>query len=61
MSGIDLRRRPTVLDSRLPIIFITGVDDAAVRKEAMKAGCVAYLRKTCRAPLLIVTIDKATS
>jgi FixJ family two-component response regulator len=60
MSGIDLRRRLSAAGCPLPIIFITGIDDAAVQREAMEAGCVAYLRKPCPAGLLIGAIDKAT-
>jgi len=26
---------------------MTAIDDEATRKEAMKAGCVAYLKKAC--------------
>ena len=60
MSGIDLRHRLTESGSPLPIIFMTAVDDEATRREAMDAGCVAYLRKPFPAKLLIGAIDKAT-
>ena len=39
---------------------MTAVDDEATRREAMDAGCVAYLRKPFPAKLLIGAIDKAT-
>jgi FixJ family two-component response regulator len=60
MSGIDLRHRLTESGSQLPIIFMTAVDDEATHREAMDAGCVAYLRKPFPAKLLIGAIDKAT-
>jgi FixJ family two-component response regulator len=59
ISGIELRRRLTTSGSRLPVIFITALDDEATHKEAMEAGCVAYLRKPFPAHLLIGAIDKA--
>jgi FixJ family two-component response regulator len=59
MSGIELRRRLFASDCKLPIIFITAVDDEAIEREAMETGCVAYLRKPFPANLLIGAIDKA--
>jgi FixJ family two-component response regulator len=60
MSGIELRRRLTAGGSALPIIFITAVDDEAIYREAMGAGCVAYLRKPFAANLLIGAINQVT-
>jgi len=61
MSGIELRRRLTESGSRLPIIFITAVDDEATHQEAVAAGCVAYLRKPFPATQLIGAIETATA
>jgi FixJ family two-component response regulator len=61
MLGLDLQRRLVDAGALLPIIFITGFDDEATRREAMAAGCVAYLRKPFPAHLLIGAIRKATS
>jgi FixJ family two-component response regulator len=61
MSGIDLRRQLTASGSRLPIIFITALDDEALRDKAMAAGCVAYLRKPFVADALLAAIHKSTS
>ena len=60
MSGIDLGRRLSIAGSRLPIIFITGLDDEAKRNEAAEVGCVAFLRKPFLAEHLISAINKAT-
>ena len=60
MSGIDLQRRLKASGSRVPIIFITAIEDEAARGEAINAGCVAYLRKPFMARLLIGAIDDAT-
>ena len=59
MSGIELRRRLIASGSELPIIFITALDDETTRKEAMEAGCVAFLRKPFLADSLVGAINKA--
>jgi len=61
MSGIELRRRLNAVRSKLPVIFITAVDEEGVQKEAMDVGCVACLRKPFDGSLLIAAIDKATA
>jgi FixJ family two-component response regulator len=60
LSGIDLQRRLVASGSTLPVIFMTGLDDAATRGEALGAGCVAYLQKPVLARLLIDAIHKGT-
>jgi FixJ family two-component response regulator len=60
MSGIELQRRLAAVRSKLPIIFITAVDDEATQQEARDTGCVACLRKPFPADLLIGAIEKAT-
>lgn len=59
MSGIDLRRRLTASGSGLPVIFITASEEAEQEREAVDAGCVAYLRKPFPAELLLDAIVKA--
>jgi len=60
LSGIGLRRRLAASGSTLPVIFMTALDDAATRGQALGAGCVAYLQKPVRARQLMDAIDKAT-
>ena len=60
MSGIELRRRLKVSNPNLPVIFITAIDSEATRKEAMEAGCVAYLQKPFLSHALIEAIERAT-
>jgi FixJ family two-component response regulator len=57
ISGIDLQRQLTSSGTDLPVIFMTGIDNAATRQEAFDAGCVAYLRKPFLAKLLIDAIN----
>jgi FixJ family two-component response regulator len=59
MSGLELRSRLTAAGSPLPIIFITAIDDDAVKIAAVQLGCVAFLRKPFPAELLIGAVTNA--
>ena len=59
VSGIELRRRLKNSGSTLPVIFMTALDDEAMREQALKAGCVAFLRKPFQAHQLLDAIKKA--
>jgi FixJ family two-component response regulator len=59
VSGIELRRRLKDSGSMLPVIFMTALDDEAMRERAIKAGCVAFLRKPFQARQLVDAIKKA--
>jgi FixJ family two-component response regulator len=59
ISAIDLCHRLTAAGCRLPVIFITALDDELIHQTALDAGCVAYLRKPFPAHLLIGAIEKA--
>jgi FixJ family two-component response regulator len=61
ISGIELHRQLSASGSRLPIIFMTAVDDDAAREEAMQTGCVAYLRKPFPASQLLDAIEKVAA
>ena len=59
ISGIELRRRLAASGADCPVIFMTAIDDDATRREAMAAGCIAYLRKPFAPQLLLDAIAKA--
>ncbi|MCW1750377.1 response regulator transcription factor [Rhizobium acaciae] len=59
MSGIDLQRRLKAEGTTLPVIFITALEPGAVKAEAEKAGCVAYLQKQFPGAALIAAVNKA--
>jgi FixJ family two-component response regulator len=59
ISGIEMRRRLTAAGSRIPVIFITALDDKETFRQAIDAGCVAYLHKPFAANLLISAINEA--
>jgi FixJ family two-component response regulator len=45
MNGLQLHRRLTASGYHIPVIFITAFPDERIRKRALKAGAVCYLRK----------------
>lgn len=53
----ELQRRLRASGSKLPVIFITALEDGALEAEVTQAGCVAYLRKPFPANLLINAIN----
>jgi FixJ family two-component response regulator len=58
MSGIELRRRLAASGCMVPVIFMTAFEDEATHREALAAGCIAYLNKPFPAHLLIGAIDR---
>ena len=60
LSGIGLRQRLEASGSTLPVVFMTGLDDADTRRQALRAGCIAYLQKPILARQLMDAIHKAT-
>lgn len=61
ISGIELQRRIAASGSKCPVIFMTAIDDEATRKEAIDAGCIAYLRKPFAPQLLLDAVHKAAA
>jgi FixJ family two-component response regulator len=61
MSGIELRRRLTASGSAVPVIFISAIDDEAMRDLAMQSGCVAFLSKPFLGSSLIAAIAQAVA
>ena len=61
MSGIEMRRQLTARGATVPVIFITALDSAAVRRDALAVGYAALLSKPFSGHELIGAIRKATS
>jgi FixJ family two-component response regulator len=59
MSGIELRRQLKASGSTLPVIFMSALDDDAMRRQALEEGCITYLRKPFLSQLLIDALEKA--
>jgi FixJ family two-component response regulator len=58
-SGIELRHNLKANGVSVPVIYITGNEDPAVRKAALGSGCVAFLTKPFSAQELIEPLKKA--
>ena len=58
-SGIELQRTLINSGSTLPIIFITAQSDQSILEQAVKMGCIAYLKKPFESPLLLQALNKA--
>ena len=60
-SGIELRHGLKAAGVSVPVIYITGNEDPAVRKAALASGCIAFLKKPFSAQSLIEPLKKASA
>ena len=60
-SGIELRHRLKAAGISVPVIYITGNDNPAVRKAALQSGCLAYLTKPFSAKSLMEPLQTASA
>ena len=60
-SGIELRHRLKAAGISVPVIYITGNDNPAVRKAALQSGCLAYLTKPFSAKSLMEPLQRASA
>jgi len=61
LSGAELQRRLVELDSRLPIVFLSGSSDIPMSVEAMKAGADDFLTKPVEKDRLLGAIERAVA
>jgi FixJ family two-component response regulator len=59
ISGVELANQLVADGYKYPIIFMTGLDDEPIRRQANATGCVAFLRKPFPANILVDAIKKA--
>jgi len=59
MSGIELNERLAASGSRSPVIFTTAYDEPEIREQAIRTGCIAYLRKTESSETILAAIARA--
>ena len=59
MSGIELQRQLKASHSTVPVIFMTALDDDAIRRQAVESGGIDCLRKPFPARQLFDAIEKA--
>jgi FixJ family two-component response regulator len=60
-SGIELRQGLKAAGVSVPVIYMTGNEDPAVRKAALDSGCIAFLTKPFSAQSLIEPLKKASA
>ena len=60
-SGIELKHGLNDAGISVPVIYMTGNDDPAVRKAAMASGCIAFLTKPSLTQSLIEPLKKASA
>jgi FixJ family two-component response regulator len=61
VSGIDLRHRLKATNASVPVIYMTGNDQPAVREAALQSGCLAYLTKPFSTQSLMEPLKKASA
>ena len=60
-SGIELRQGLKAAGVSVPVIYMTGNEDPAVRKAALASGCIAFLTKPFSAQSLIEPLKQASA
>ena len=60
-SGIELRQDLKAAGISVPVIYMTGNEDPAVRKAALDSGCIALLTKPFSVQSLIEPLKKASA
>jgi CheY-like chemotaxis protein len=60
-SGIELGHHLQAAAKFVPVIYMTGNQDAAVRAAALNSGCVAFLSKPFSTQALIEPLNKAAA
>jgi FixJ family two-component response regulator len=61
MSGLELQRELHLRGKKIPIIFITGQTDGAVRARAIEQGAVSVLLKPFNEADLLAAVEAALS
>ena len=60
-SGIELGHDLQAAGISVPVIYMTGSQDAAVRAAALNSGCIAFLTKPFSTQALIEPLNKAAA
>jgi FixJ family two-component response regulator len=61
MNGLELQQRLKDIAATLPVIMITGRDEASIHAICMAMGASSYLRKPLNDDDLLDAVDRATS
>ena len=61
LTGLDVQERIVQAGIRLPVVIITGNDQAGIAERALAAGVSAYLRKPLDDTILLAAIASAVA
>ncbi len=61
MSGLDLGHRLVEMGAKIPVIYVTALEDGECSQEATQIGCSAFLHKPVSGRLLVETIQLAVN
>jgi FixJ family two-component response regulator len=59
LSGVELQAHLLSVDASLPLVFLSGHLDAALRTDALSAGAVDFLQKPIDAEDLLRAVERA--
>ncbi|MFM0472019.1 response regulator transcription factor [Paraburkholderia strydomiana] len=59
IDGLELQRR--MVQRGVPVIFVTGNEDAAVREKALAQGAAGYLKKPVDGTILVRAVEVASA
>ena len=61
MSGLQIQRRLSEIGVSVPVVMITGHDEAGAQEACLAAGASSYLRKPLDRSVLLEAIERAIS
>jgi FixJ family two-component response regulator len=61
LGGLELQQRLAAEGRHVPIVFITGHDDARARREALAAGAAGFLLKPFEDECLLEAVARASA
>jgi len=59
LSGVELHERLTHIDTSVPVVFLSGHMDAALRTRAIASGAIDFLQKPIGANELVRAVEAA--
>jgi FixJ family two-component response regulator len=61
MSGLQIQQHLSAIGASVPVVMITGYDEAGAQEACLAAGASSYLRKPLDGSVLLEAIERAIS